>query len=307
MITTPTAEFADERVGFVVAPLEISCRLLGAIGNLNRVYGISERQRESLFCNRSEASPARKRPRLDVDYATDDLDAELFPDTVEQYRKAQRHAVAARIAESRSAFARFVFLNAIHVTATTAKQKTIDLPIFATIRMTAKARRESDGLAVLRYALRDDDRKLLWCGCGARCARCGRTDRVQFQLDLLDTHIDGERTLERERLRRMYAIHKKADGDDEATNGARFRRGEHRAISIDITLSCERHHNTFETYSLQFESKNPGARLTQPSLSCEGCAAYARALAAYLESAENDDDGDHRDAEIAAFHVYAVT
>ncbi|KAK3282670.1 hypothetical protein CYMTET_9602 [Cymbomonas tetramitiformis] len=115
--------------------------------------------------------------------------------------------------------------------------------------MTAKARRESDGIAVSWYALRDDERKLSQCGCGARCARCRRTDRVQFQLDLLDTHVDGERTLERERLRRMYAIQKRADGDDGATNGAWLRRGEHRAISIDITLSCERHHNTFETYS----------------------------------------------------------
>eukprot|EP00854_Cymbomonas_tetramitiformis_P021824 gene21824-26261_t len=125
MFSTTAADLAGERVGLVVAPFEISCRLLGAIGNLNRVYGISEWHRESLFCNRSEVSPARKRPRLDGDYAADDLDAELFPDTVKQYQKAQRHAVAARIAESRSAFARFVFLNAIHVTATTAEQKSI--------------------------------------------------------------------------------------------------------------------------------------------------------------------------------------
>ncbi|KAK3241049.1 hypothetical protein CYMTET_49140 [Cymbomonas tetramitiformis] len=315
MLPTTAANPANERVKLVV-PFEICCRLLSAIENLNRVYGISGRHQESIFSGRSEAS-TRKRPRLQLDYAAGDLDAELFPDTVERYQKAQRYAVAARIAESRRAFARIVFLNGIRVTATTAKKKSIALPVSAAIHMTAKARRKSDSIAVLRYALRENYREFSRCGCGARCAGCGHMDRILFQLDLLGAHVDGERKLEDEKLRQMYAIARNHDfegdggdgGDigDEATEGAWLRRGEHRAISIDIALSCELHHEAFETYSIRFDSNHPGACFVKPSLPCERCAAYARALASYLGSAENENDDDRRDADLAAFHIYAMT
>ncbi|KAK3263904.1 hypothetical protein CYMTET_27333 [Cymbomonas tetramitiformis] len=305
------------------SPFGICCRLLSAIARLNRVYGISGRHRASMFRDNS-AAPSRKKRRLDDDdYSAGDIDAELFPDMLEHYQMAQQHSAAMRIADSRNASANIVFLNGICATATTAGQHPIALPIFCALHMTAKARRNKDSIAAIRRAIPIDDHKTCTlasrthatdesalCGCGARCVRCIYMDRVLFQLNLLGVHIDGEHKLDREKLRRMYAIARKRGsetddgGGNPATELAWLRRSDRHAIAIDILISCELHYDVSELYALRFYSGHACVRVVKPPLPCGRCAAYACALAAHLGIVE---DNDRRDDDIAAFHVYTVT